>query len=566
MNRLDKYITQVRGVSYSPEEISEIPLEGYIPILKANNITEDGLDVSHLIYIDQKKVKNEQMIRKGDILLAASSGSKGIVGKNVYFDNDFSGTFGAFCKVVRPGSNIYSNFLSVFFKTPDYKRHIRGLLQGANINNLRNEDVDSLVIPEFSMPDQIRIATILNKAKLLIEQRKESIRLLNELPKSEFYETFAEFFEGHKVRLEELATITSGLTKGKNYEGRETQFIPYMRVANVQDGYLDMSEIKTIQATDEEVERYELQYGDVLLTEGGDPDKLGRGAVWKDEIKGCIFQNHIFRVRVDERRLNPTFLSSLTGSLYGKRYFLKSAKQTTGIASINSTQLKSFPVIVPPIELQLNFSRIVEKTDLLKNQLNASLKELENLYSSLSQRAFKGEINLSKIYLSDEYVNEGQSSEPKLSGKNAETLDKIQQIRYSIQKADLDQDNNVSPQFVANCIVRRFKQYHFSFEMLVRYLESEDINYRNYYSTDELNNNPHYDEAADLKAFIFSAIVNNKEDQEEWTKANPFIKLEQLFYDAEKENFLLRLTKDDYKVLEKLGLRERSGIYFSILS
>jgi type I restriction enzyme S subunit len=170
-----------------------------------------------------------------------------------------------------------------------------------------------------------------------------------------------------------------------------------MRVANVQDGHLELSEIKTIEATDEEIQRYNLMYGDVLLTEGGDPDKLGRGAVWKDEIANCIFQNHIFRVRVDETRLNPTFLSFLTGSNYGKRYFLKSAKQTTGIASINSTQLKNFPAIVPPIALQTQFSGIVDKIELLKVQYQASLQELNNLYESLSQRAFKGELDLSKV-------------------------------------------------------------------------------------------------------------------------------------------------------------------------
>ena len=173
-----------------------------------------------------------------------------------------------------------------------------------------------------------------------------------------------------------------------------------MRVANVQDGHFILDEIKTIAVTETEIKRYLLKHGDVLLTEGGDPDKLGRGSVWEEQIENCIHQNHIFRVRVlNVKKLNPYYLSSLISSIYGKAYFLKAAKQTTGIASINSTQLKKFPLVLPPINLQNKFVAIVEKVGGLKTSYQKSLSELENLYGSLSQRAFKGELDLSKVPL-----------------------------------------------------------------------------------------------------------------------------------------------------------------------
>lgn len=190
--RLGENIKQVRGISYKPSDISAIPLPDYVPVLKANNIQEKGIDTTDLIYIHKGKIKPEQFIKKGDLLLAASSGSKEIVGKNIFFENDFEGSFGAFCKLVRPKPSIHPKFVGVFFKTPYFKRHIRNLINGALINNLKNEHIDSLLIPTLSKNDQLHIAHLLTKAESLIAQRKESICLLDEFLKSTFLEMFGD--------------------------------------------------------------------------------------------------------------------------------------------------------------------------------------------------------------------------------------------------------------------------------------------------------------------------------------------------------------------------------------
>jgi type I restriction enzyme, S subunit len=132
------------------------------------------------------------------------------------------------------------------------------------------------------------------------------------------------------------------------------------------------------------------QRDDLLLTEGGDPDKLGRGTLWNNELPECIHQNHIFRVRLKTERLIPLFLNWLVGSQRGKKYFLRSAKQTTGIASINITQLKGFPLIVPPTPLQEAFADHIRALEALKANHQKALAELDALFASLQQRAFKG--------------------------------------------------------------------------------------------------------------------------------------------------------------------------------
>jgi type I restriction enzyme S subunit len=272
-----------------------------------------------------------------------------------------------------------------------------------------NNQVLSTIEVKFpeSLDDQIRIAHLLVKVEVLIAQRKQHLQQLDTLLKGVFLEMFG-FRDGTYTQwtIERLALsseVVSGVTKGKKYANEELIEVPYMRVANVQDGHFIFNEVKTIAVTQKEIDRYRLRQGDLLLTEGGDPDKLGRGFVWEEQVPNCIHQNHIFRVRINEHaEINPYYLSALVGSRYGKAYFLKSAKQTTGIASINSTQLKNFPTLIPPIALQNHFSAIAEKIEGIKTRYKESLTDLNSLYGTLSQQAFKGELDLSRVPLLDE--------------------------------------------------------------------------------------------------------------------------------------------------------------------
>lgn len=196
-------------------------------------------------------------------------------------------------------------------------------------------------------------------------------------------------------KLSDVAHLQTGLMKGKKYDG-DTVFMPYLRVANVQDGYLDLNEIKTIKVATANYERYLLRKGDVLFTEGGDYDKLGRGTVWNDEIPNCLHQNHIFVVRVDTNCLMPAFLSYQAGSQYGKKYFMSCAKQTTNLASINSTQLKNFPVMIPTIDEQQEIVRILDsvlvKEKQAKEAAEAVLEQIDRQKSAILSLACRGEL------------------------------------------------------------------------------------------------------------------------------------------------------------------------------
>ena len=167
--------------------------------------------------------------------------------------------------------------------------------------------------------------------------------------------------------LRDVAEIVAGITLGRKTNETELLDVPYMRVANVKDGALDFSEMKTVPATAREIEKLKLRDGDLLLTEGGDLDKLGRGACWRNQLSLCIHQNHIFRVRVPSDRYDPDFVSYQVGSPYGKAYFLAHAKKTTGIASINQGVLGAFPLLSPYLSEQRQIA----------TRLNAQLAEVE---------------------------------------------------------------------------------------------------------------------------------------------------------------------------------------------
>lgn len=153
-------------------------------------------------------------------------------------------------------------------------------------------------------------------------------------------------------RLKEVSLVQTGITLGKSYGHAILVERPYLRVANVQTGHLDLGKITTVQVPPEEARRSTLERGDVLMTEGGDIDKLGRGCVWQGEIPNCLHQNHVFAVRPRRASLLPGFLVALMGSGHGRNYFQITAKQTTNLASTNSTTLGNFPLRLPRLDEQ----------------------------------------------------------------------------------------------------------------------------------------------------------------------------------------------------------------------
>ena len=199
--------------------------------------------------------------------------------------------------------------------------------------------------------------------------------------------------------LSDCAFVQSGVAKGRKIDDAEIIRLPYLRVANVQDGHLDLTEIKTIPIRSSEVERYKLRHGDVVLTEGGDFDKLGRGFIWRSEIPLCIHQNHVYAVRTQGNRLLPEFFAYQAQSPYGKAYFLKVAHKTTNLACINTTKLKAFPVLVPTLDEQHEIVTILDAIDRKIDLHRRKRAVLDDLFKALLHKLMAGEIRVTDLDL-----------------------------------------------------------------------------------------------------------------------------------------------------------------------
>ena len=271
-------------------------------------------------------------------------------------------------------------------------RDVSDIVNGATRQKLTQADMRKIEIPLLPIEEQKSVVAKISKVFELITLRKEQLAKLDQLVKSRFIELFGDMLfnemEWDEAPLESLADVVSGITKGRKVRETDLIEVPYMAVSNVKDGYIDWTTVKTIMATKQEIEQYRLLPYDVLMTEGGDPDKLGRGAVIVAPLENSIHQNHIFRVRLQIEKILPVFFSEYLQHQKAKRYFLRSAKQTTGIASINMKQLRALPVLVPPLELQEQFVTFVEQTDKSKLAIQQSLDKLELLKKSLMQEYF----------------------------------------------------------------------------------------------------------------------------------------------------------------------------------
>lgn len=286
--------------------------------------------------------------------------------------------------------------------------------KGTGIPHVNPEILGKLKVPLPPLKEQLHIV---EKIEELFSELDNGISRLKDIQTQlNIYQHAVLHWSFNKVNVEdkkfvmlnEICTINGGVTKGKNLAGKEIIELPYLRVANVQDGYLDLNEIKTIKVIPTDKEKYRLIYGDILYTEGGDRDKLGRGTVWHEEIKDCIHQNHIFRARLISSDFDPTYISYYSRTKAAKKYFYENGKQTTNLASINISILSNLPIPICPIEDQLKIVDTIDTHlsiyDYTIKSIRLAIRDILFLKQSILLKAFSGD--LTPQYVNEKPVNE----------------------------------------------------------------------------------------------------------------------------------------------------------------
>jgi len=370
-----------------------LPFTGQRDYLTTGALDDKVITKLEPVTYDNRPTRADLVVRPGDVLAARMKETNKVLLTTGDLDGLIVSTGFA---VFRPTPQVLPGYLYFFLRSIAFQGLKDKYAQGSTQKAINNKDLDLITIPIPPLPVQEHIVDILQKADEIRRKRQEALELADSILPASFIGMFGDPTNNHddfkRIPLGKLADVRSGVTKGRNLRGKDTVEVPYLRVANVQDGFLDLSEVKTIEVLPDDVNKYHLEDGDILMTEGGDPDKLGRGTVWRNQVEGCIHQNHIFRVRTNRERLAPEYLAALLRTQYAKHYFLSCAKRSSNLASVNSTQVKAFPVPLPPITLQEKFVNAVEQWVQASERLTGGLKDAGKLFASLMDKAFTGQL------------------------------------------------------------------------------------------------------------------------------------------------------------------------------
>lgn len=301
---------------------------------------------------------------------------------------------GTGCLRARLGDDrLHPRFVHWWLSTPLVQRWFKDNAQGATMPNLNTTILSRVPMVVPPLPEQRRIAAILDEADALRRKRREALGLLDELLRSAFLEMFGDPVTNPRgwetVALGRLAEVQGGLQVTSKRAELPVE-VPYLRVANVYRDRVDLQEIKTIRATQAEVDRVRLRVGDVLVVEGhGNPDELGRCAVWT-EAGEYVHQNHLIRVRPNEARLRPAYLSAFINSDGGRRQMLRAGKTTSGLNTISTANVKATRILLPPLGLQRRWEDLVAAQRAQASAVGTHATRLDALFEALLHRAFTG--------------------------------------------------------------------------------------------------------------------------------------------------------------------------------
>ena len=391
----------------------------------------------------------------GDLVFARTGAT---TGKSFLIRNCPEALFASYLIRVRASKDVDPRYLAFFFQSPDYWHQIERGKRGIGQPNVNGKTLGEIELPLPPLHEQRRIVAEIEKQFTRLEAGVTALRrvqanlkryraaILKAACEGRLVPTEAELAKtGDRIgtfetggallarilterrqswqgrgqykepavldtaklfqlptswrwaTLDSLAAIKGGITKDQNRKPTvPARSVPYLRVANVQRGYIDLTEVKEIVTAEDEIQELALKPGDILFNEGGDRDKLGRGWVWNGELPECIHQNHVFRARPYVAELNPKLVSWYANT-FGQKFFFDEGKHTTNLASISMSKLKGLPVPIPPPAEQTRIVAEVERrlsvVEELEAAVSASLQRASRLRQSILQKAFTGDSN-----------------------------------------------------------------------------------------------------------------------------------------------------------------------------
>lgn len=295
---------------------------------------------------------------------------------------------------VRPkNGKLDRNYLAQFIGAN--KEQLSRLGTGSTFLAIRRGDIETFPIPLPPLEEQKRIAAILDKADVARRKRQDTVDEITAITDAVFFEMFGDVSINDRgwqtVAVDEAGEVQLGRQRAPRYQtGKYTR--PYMRVANVYEDRIDLSDVLSMDFDPSDFRKYQLEDGDILLNEGQSTELVGRPAIWRGEIANCCFQNTLVRFRTYPQKTDAEYaLSVFLRYLHSSKFAMVSTK-TSSVAHLGAARFSKMPFPLPPLGLQKEFARLrASQRRSLRNAIDHA-SELDDLFNSLVQRAFRGEL------------------------------------------------------------------------------------------------------------------------------------------------------------------------------
>jgi type I restriction enzyme S subunit len=462
--------------------------------------------------------------------------------------------------------------LYIYYTLKYYSKNLNFLGTGSTFKELSTSTFEEFEIPVPALSDQIKIAKLIRKSEILISQRKDTIELLNSLIKS----VFRKMFGNPATKSKSFSQTTIGeliqdAKYGTSKPSESNGKYVYLRMNNITDqGYWDFSNLKYINLENHEKEKYIIKKGDLIFNRTNSKELVGKSAVYTGTQKMAI-AGYLIRARINEKA-NPWYVWAYLNSSAGKQNLNTLSRHIVGMANINLQELEAIKINRPPINLQNKFGEIAQKVVSARDTFIQHCEDLDRLYQSITQRIFSGTLNIDKVntalisIATKELYRTSTSEIIKILPEFKDSLIGKMKVK-STQKRPKNRKlkwDEVSIEQISNWVKNKYLGHHFSFEMMKRYLEQNHIQGSpDYFSSEDLKKDLSLHSQNDFKKFIFSAVITLK-DQGKRNDSNPFLQLEQIFYNRVTNEPQLNLVKEDKDLIAFQTEKQISGIYFKI--
>ena len=384
-----------------------------LPIQTTNPKRKKGgvfryIDISS---IDNKKkivttvtnVKNElastrarQLVQYGDVLVSTVRPNLNAV---ALLPSTLDGAICStgFCVLRANKKLVESEFLFAWVRHPEFIQRLLRLERGIGYPSVTDIDVKNTEIPLPSLPEQRRIVEVLREADELRQLRQQANEEMGQVLSAIFYDMFGDCNPSKRHPLNWQIESFSNLIIDTQY-GVSTKLssdgdIGVLRMNNItSDGWFNLRQMKYISNSNIDIDKYGLRKGDILFNRTNSLELVGKTGLWGNEEKeNFSYASYLIRIRLNER-VTPEYIWALMNSNYGKQTFSRLAKQAVNMANINTEQLSSIPILLPPKALQKQFSKIFYAVKLQFSDIDTCKKEINILNSSLLTRAFNGKL------------------------------------------------------------------------------------------------------------------------------------------------------------------------------